>query len=329
MTIWAFNKPRDSTPLIKYVTESLANGESRFGWGFADLRSLQEKKWAEMNEMEKTSWHHSHFLLGVKPGDWVVHVNIPDNGICTAAQVSGDYRFVLDSQIGDFGHCFPIDPATKLEFKRDDPSIHPRVTRSLKPRRRYQRVYYVNEFLESIARYTAGGITLPEGDSKGKYFLREELAAPLQEISSLIHRNHPSKALEYLVCEIFRTIPGVTKAKVNGSGYGTDYGADVIVYYQTGLPVADLLEDKILVVQVKSYGGKIHARHAIGQLQTAIDQFKAHAAMLISTAPATEEFQKEFDKFVDDASIPVRLIAGEDVAKFVLKHGSDLLFDSI
>jgi len=333
MIIWAFKNPTGAPDLEKYVVDSLEKGESRFGWGYdpgADLLKLQGKPWKDMTKEEGDCWYHSHFLLGVKPGDWIVHVNIPRYGQCTAAMVSGDYRFDLNQQIRDCGHYFPIDLTTKIQFDRNDPLVHPRVSRSLKPRQRYQRVYFANEFLESIARIKAGGGQLKKGDSKGKFYLRKEMAGPLKAIAQLIHRNHPSKELEYLVCEVFGNIPGVTSAKVNGSGWGTDHGADVIVNYQTGLPFPDLLKNEILVVQVKSYDFQIHGKLAIEQLKTAIDKFKANAGMLICTAEPTDVFRKEFRKFSEElgkTGILVSLIAGQEVAKFVIKYGNELLFD--
>lgn len=330
MNIWAFQAPKGFPVAHKYVVDSLDKGESRFGWGWADLRGLEAKTWKEMTGPEGDCWHHSRFLLGIKSEDWIVHVNIPSGGWCIAAQVSGEYRFDLNPQIGDFGHCFPIDLTTKLSFERNDERIHPRVSRSLKPRKRYQRVSYRDEFFESIARVKAGTPKLAAGDSKGQFFLRKEMAGPLQAITQLIHRNHPSKDLEPLVCKIFENIPGVIRAKVNGSGWGTDYGADVIVYYQTGLPFPDLQREETLVVQVKSYDFKIHGKLAIEQLKMAIEKFKAQAGILICTAEPTPEFREAFDNFSEEsgqAGVPVSLIAGRDVAKFVIKHGKELLFD--
>src|ERR1039457_3425315 len=123
MTIWAFQRPKDEPHFEKYVVDSLAKGESRFGWGWVNLLDLQGKPWQEMEEGEKLCWGYSNFLLGVKPGDWIVHVNIPSTGMCTAAQVAREYRFDLNPTIGDFGHCFEIDPTTKIEFNRNDERI--------------------------------------------------------------------------------------------------------------------------------------------------------------------------------------------------------------
>lgn len=261
MTIWAFKDPTGYPLYAKYVQESLDRGQSRFGWGYvrtANLRVLEPKPIKEMTEDERDCWKKAGFLLGIQRGDWVVHVNTPSHGWCTAAVVTGDYFFDFDSKVKDFGHGFTIDPATKIVFDRNDASVHPRVSRSLKPRKRYQRVYYVEEFLASIAKLENGGTKLGQGDTVGKIFLREEIRKPLRDIAGLIHRNHPSKSLEYFVCEIFNKLPGVTKATVNGSGFGTDYGADVLVRYQTGLHVADLdlTKEETVVVQVKSYDFK-------------------------------------------------------------------------
>ena len=329
MTIWAFSASDDAQQR-EFVQSCLDRGQSRFGWGYtpgADLRELEPKPYAEMDDAEKNCWHKAGFLLGVKAGDWIVHVNMPSQGKCTASIVTGEYFFEWDPTVGDFGHGFPIDQHAKVVFERNDDRVHPRVSRALKPRGRYQRVNYGSEFVESIERLRDGSLTLAENDTRGRFYLRKEILGPLRNITELVHRNHPSKDLEYFVCEIFRHVPGVEKAYVNGSGWKSDYGADVVVHYRVGLPIANLQREEILVVQVKSYDFNLDSELAIDQLKTALEKFKARAGMILCTAKPTDGFLERFEEFSKHSDAPVCLIAGEDVAKFVLRYGNDLLFD--
>ena len=46
-----------------------------------------------------------------------------------------------------------------------------------------------------------------------------------------------------------------------------------------------------------------------------------------SESKATVNIEKEVERVSDELNIPISLIAGENVAKFVLKYGKDMLFD--
>uniref|UniRef100_UPI000B05D94D hypothetical protein n=1 Tax=Treponema endosymbiont of Eucomonympha sp. TaxID=1580831 RepID=UPI000B05D94D len=77
MNIWVFNKPPQD--IIAFIHDSLKSGISRFGWGWfdsADLHALKTRAWQEYNKDEKEAWHRTNFLLGIEPGDWIVHVNV-------------------------------------------------------------------------------------------------------------------------------------------------------------------------------------------------------------------------------------------------------------
>lgn len=63
------------------------------------------------------------------------------------------------------------------------------------------------------------------------------------------------------------------------------------------------------------------------QIKTAIKTFSANAGMIIATAKSTDNIEKEIEKVSDELEIPISLIIRENVAKFVLKYGKDLLFN--
>jgi len=98
MTIYALKGPsladyKDQDELQKiqqFLSDSIKNGVSRFGWSYidtADLTKLQRKPWQEMDEKEQNCWAKANFLLGIKEGDWVVHINLPYWGYCLAGKV--------------------------------------------------------------------------------------------------------------------------------------------------------------------------------------------------------------------------------------------------
>ena len=111
MTIWAFNKVDE--PCRKRIYESFKSGISRFGWSQEEKHNLKGKVWSE--------WHSKQmFLLQVKKGDWIVHINTPSYGKCIAGQVKFEYQFDegLDCWgAKDFRHSFEIEKESIIEFK--------------------------------------------------------------------------------------------------------------------------------------------------------------------------------------------------------------------
>lgn len=324
MTIWAFNQPAEK--YIEFVSDSVRSGVSRFGWGWfdgADLNALKDKKWEEMSSDEQSVWSKSGFLLDIAEGDWIVHINVPSWGRCTAAKVIRPYYFG-SSLTGDFRHCIGIDKGSEIEFDRNDPNVHPLLSRKLKLRGRFWRIYCENEFSESIRNLQENAVDLG-GESKGTFFLKNELTGPLKQVTKLIHRNHDGKNLEVFMASVFRKVPFVENVIENGFGWGTDHGADLIVEYRSGLPVNGLEKMEKLVVQIKSYEGEHWETRAVEQIKEAITRYEAESGMLITTAEKTVDLQEAIDNLSSEIGKPVALLAAEDVARFVLKYYGDEL----
>ncbi len=329
MAIWAFNNP--GKEYVDFIKKSLENGISRFGWSYydtADLRLIKEKSWAEMSKDEILTWKKASFLQRIKKGDWIVHINIPYWGAVTTGQVIDDYNFEKeDNEISDLRHFFKLNMDSIQSFERNNPNVHPLTSRKLKLRGKHWRIYSEKEYFESIENVKSENVSIKGSSSIGLHYLKNELNPIYNKITKIIHNTHPEKKLEYFLANIFENIPNVTDVKVNGSGWGTDYGADIIVKYNSGLDVFDLEKEDTLVVQVKSYEGEHWSINAVKQIKTAIETFDANAGMIITTAKSTDRIEQEIEIVSNELNIPISLVAGDDVAKFVLKYGKDLLFD--
>ncbi len=318
MTIWAFNRAEDAKAR-ELICQSVKNGKSRFGWSQRDEHNLNLKEnW--------TDWHSKQlFLLQIKKGDWIVHINTPVWGKCITAQVMSEYDFDdgLEFDWGsDFRHCFDIDVDTIVEFDRKDKNILPSV--NLYPRQRYHRIYAVNDFLKSIDNLKHNKVNLSAGESKEEYHLKEKTDKYLKEITGLIHEMHKSKSLERFLAKVFRKVPGVIDVNENGFGWGTDYGADLIVTMR--LSIGNLEFENKIVVQVKSFEGEHYDLEAIEQVKTGIEKYDATAGMIITTAQRTEVLEEKIQKISNEIGCPIDLLSGEDVAIFVIKNAIDLLF---
>ncbi|WP_419177115.1 restriction endonuclease [Desulfosediminicola sp.] len=313
MAVWAFSKVDDSENR-KLVYESILKGRSRFGWSREDKHNLLLKdNW--------TDWHSKQqFLLDIKPGDWIIHINTPKWGQCTAAKVTGVYEF--DSGLNcsrgvDFRHSFPVDKDSICVFSRRDDNVLPSV--NLRPRARYHRVYEENDFHQSIDNIRNSSVELSR-ESKGEFYLKEKTNKLLANITSSIHQMNKSKDLEIYLAKVFRKVEGVVEVKENGFGWGTDYGADLIITFK------NLNFVNQVVVQVKSFDGSHHSLEAVSQIEEAIDKYDASAGIIITTASSTESLESAVQDLSEKMGKSVELIAGEDVAKFVLKYAPEMVF---
>jgi hypothetical protein len=314
MAIWAFSSA-DDTKDRTLVYESILRGRSRFGWSQEDKHNLLIKN-------QSSEWHSKQiFLLQVQPGDWIVHINTPKWGECTAVKVTGAYEFDsgLNCSYGiDFRHSFSIDNETICVFSRRSDNVSPAV--NLRPRARYHRVYEEAEFHKSIQNIKNNSVELSR-ESKGEFYLKEETNKHLLNITASIHKMNKSKNLETYLAKVFRKVDGVVEVKENGSGYGTDYGADLIVTFK------NLNFVNTVVVQIKSFDGSHHSLEAVSQTKKAISQYDATAGIIITTATSTEALESAVHNLSEVVGKPVELIAGEDVAKFVLKYAPEMVFN--
>jgi hypothetical protein len=111
----------------------------------------------------------------------------------------------------------------------------------------------------------------------------------------------------------------------NGFGRGTDNGADLIVTTKTS--IANIALDQCVVVQIKSFEGSHYDLGAIDQIKGGMKKYDAVAGIIITTAEKTEQLEKAIQEASEELRKPIDLLAGLDVAKFVLSHAPDLVFD--
>lgn len=327
--IYAYNTPDD----VDFVYKSLVEDHvSRFFWSYredCDLRKLNEMSWNQMDNVQIDCWKHAHRLLDFKQGDWILHINVPRYGMVTAARILGDYYYDNDLPKGhnDGRHCFKIDRNTIIEFDRNDSRVHSYLSARLKLQRALWRIYCVEHFEKSLKELKEAAPT-----DKNVHFIKETNQV-IENFTKVIQSNYPGKKLEYFLAEVFKQIPEVLEVKVNGSQWGTDYGADIIVTYAGSFYNCFAIEPQTLVVQVKSFEGNHWDTKAVDQLKTAISKYEATMGLILTTGERTQELEKKFEELenelnVSHKNVPIYLLAGIEVAQFVLKNGMDILLDS-
>lgn len=311
------------------IYKSLINGEGRFGWSYiqnADLRVLKLKITTNglrsLSKEEKDCYQR--FLLDIKVYDYVVYINVPEWGKCTIARVTGDYLWRYEDD--DFNHRFPVDPDSVFTFDRNDAVVHPSLSARLKLQGRFWRIYLKKEF-ESLLLNLKQGLDGKQRTSQNNHdHLTKEIQPLLKKITEKIHHTHPNTDLESLIAAIFRKIPGVKEVQLNG-GPG-DHGADLIVDYESGLPVVGLNQQVKCVVQIKSFQGEHCDLQAVDDIRRAFEHYPdADIGLIISTAnSSTDALDSALDDIRNDKSIgkPVSLLIGADLATFYLRFSGEL-----
>jgi hypothetical protein len=293
------------------VYEEIKKGKSRFGmW---DQEASLRDKWFGKNA----------FLLRIKKGDWIVHVNMPHYGRCVAVEAVGEYDFDTGLKCSwgtDFNNFIPVDPTSILEFDRNNPNVLASV--NLSPRRRAQRILEVNDFLKSIENLRDGKFDNTEKQDRSTVHLRDKMNTLLPQITSHIQEMNKSKEFERFLHKIFENMPNTLSVK-NGFGWRSDNGADLLVEFLN--PIIGINVSTKLVVQAKSYSGQHFDTHAIDQIVNGINHYKADAGLLITTATETEQLEKYIREKSEEIEKTIDLIAGVDVAKFVLRYAPELL----
>ena len=322
MMVWAFNTPseNESAEIVKCLYESVRSGKSRFGWSSDDKNNLKlENNWTDEHGRQL-------FLLEIKEGDWIAHINMPEWGRCVAVQVVKDYDFDDGFPTGysktgkDFRHFFEIDKKSIIEFDRNDELIHPSI--NLNPRYRYHRVYAIKEFQKAMEGIKSG---IKISENREQFHLWNETDEFLRKIAHIIHETHRKNKLEYYLAEVFKRIPSVDNVTEYGRRWGTDYGADLIVTTKVKVGKSISFGYKI-VVQVKSFESEIENTHAVAQIETAIKEFDADAGMIFATGNRTKTLETAVSQASDKLGRPIELLTDKKVAEFVLRNAPDLIF---
>lgn len=320
MTIWAFNRVDDDAAR-NLIYESVKKGKSRFGWSSEDNSNLLLKdNWSE--------WHSKQlFLLQIQPEDWIVHISTPSPGKCIAAKVKSSYNFDggLECSWGngkDFRHNFDLYTETVIEFKRRDPNILPTV--NLNPRQRYHRIYAQEDFLESVENLKKNVVNLKDSETPEEYHLKDKTEPLLKEIVSFVQEMNKSKKLERFLAKVFRKVPGVVHVNENGFGWGSDFGADLILTVSSS--VANVQIENRIIIQVKSFTREHFDLSAVEQVKLGIEKYDGTAGIIITTAQKTGQLEQAVKLLSDEIGKPIDLLAYTDLAKFIIRYAPELLF---
>lgn len=301
---------------------SLKEGEGRFGWSYIETANLYELKkriekdgWASLSDEERNCYQA--FLLDIRKDDYVAYINVPEWGKCTLARVTRSYFWEHKDE--DFNHRFGVAPESVFDFDRNDELVHPWLSARLKLQGRWWRIEGGQEkFEELVESLEAGKAGKPRTLETTRASLVQEIQPLLDAITKKIHETYPNKALEDLLAELFKNVPGVKKVEKRGGP--RDRGADLLVHFESGMPIPP----QTCVIQVKSFEGEHWDTGAVNDIKRAFEHYpEADMGLIVSTAASsTNVLDEAIDKLQKRTGKSVSLLIGKDVADFVLRFGS-------
>ena len=176
--------------------------------------------------------------------------------------------------------------------------------------------------MASIENLKDGKFDLTTKHDKSITHLQEKITKLLPQITAHIQEMIKSKEFERFLHRIFSNMPNTVSIQ-NGFGWRTDNGADLLVEFDN--PIIGVNITTKLIVQAKSYSGQHFDTNAIDQIVEGINKYKADAGLLITTATETEVLEEYLRKKSEEIGKTIDVIAGNEVAKFVLRYAPELL----
>ena len=314
MAIYAYGEPEGNQ---KFIYNSLVNQKiSRYLYSWfdnCDLNRLQDSAERRTKD-ERTAWDYGKRLLDFRPGDWVLHKNVPRYGQVTAARLSGEYFYQaqLPAPYNAGRHCFHVDRV--FEFTRNSKNVNGIIYARLIKQGSLRQIQYEKEFYESLI---ALGYELDDLDRKRlaelnvdagttpEHFERE-LKFVFDAMAEVIQRYHPKKTLKNFLKNFYREMQSVKGDEERELNTIFEDLASVIQRHYPGKRLesfladvylkipgvteveknglrggtdhgADLIvisPDDIVVVQVKSFSGEVKDTTCVDQLETAIKYYK-------------------------------------------------------
>lgn len=339
MKVWAIQAPVDNNTdtkeakeLNNFLTVSLYNGISRFGWSSAnnaDLNILKLKNLSNINRVELEYWNKAKFLLNIKPGDWVVHINLPKKGYCIAAKVVGKYEFdEYETKCRDYKHILTIDISSLIKFDRNDAAILPKISSQLKLRGSSWMLSDTQSFLESIKNIKLN-LAPRKRDSNDKILYLQKSVEPLfTAITEKINCYYPKDKLRFLIATVMEKIPNLFSVEIKYDGTFFLNNGEIYVTTQIINPVTGTIKKELLLVLINLYENELFETSIKNQIEEAIDIYKIDAVMIVDINNKTPNLKENLNQLSTEINKPINLLAGNDVTKFIVKHYPEIIFDN-
>ena len=355
---WAIRTTRDNELVRKLILDNIVKGILRQGWGYDESQNLlkiEEKviNNIALNETERVSWRGNRKLLesqgGIKKGDIVLLMNVPEDGKLFIVEVTGSYSFSPIKlnveqdrwELGqDFGH--------KIDIKSID-NFRPRfmqdVIFSADLRRSFtcrSRMWCLDDHADCIE------LTINQ-NTESKLFdvnqvfgelILDSINAAKQTILSKLEDTLMQKITRgefetpcKIALERFFPCPYFQIEHVAGAG---ENGADIVIKWSDPFQDFDFCKSENVlssavsgcyVVQVKNWTGVCHDTHAVDQIKGAKAYYESESpvrAGYIFTLCDSES--KDFENYRKEVQsslkIPIYFVGKSDMLKILCEYAT-------
>jgi predicted Mrr-cat superfamily restriction endonuclease len=309
---------------------ALKKGELRQGWGYderLDLNRiadrLEENGWrvSALDDEERATWRGNQRMWPghwgrINPGDLIVLPKMPKDRHWMIVEVIGEYRYDLRRDLGDYGHVLPV----KIRV-HDISNANRAVSAGLQRTMRTQsRLWNIDALADDVGRLLdeSSEIELSRADSSLERLedVMEETIAFMRE--QLLKR-FGGNQFEDPVFRLLERLYG--QGRVFKRAGPREAGADYEINLVDPLGVASTI-----VVQLKTYQGTFNDLHALDQIETAVSQYNAAAAVILTTALREgDDFSQQREGRAAELGVPVRFVDGAELARLFIAHLGDLV----
>ena len=252
----------------RFLLHELYAGRLRQGWGSHESQDLRriEGLWATGDQLsEEQQGAARHWRMGNGPGndymqvgDLVAVPNVPNYGLFTICQITGDYYFEIAEQFGDFGHVRPVEILTPNGVANDHHLVHAGLRRSFRAR---QRLWNINAHCDTLNTILQAGLA-PEVLTSGttpvgrvESVVSELITEPLVLMADRLGRALPESVRAEEWEPVLRlALESLFPVSVHHTGGRSERGADIEIVIPNPFEED---RDWIVPVQVKDHEGEV------------------------------------------------------------------------
>ena len=314
----------------------------RQGWGYdpsQDLRIVASAVEAKqpLTDIQEQTKRHRRMLTsqpdGIKPGDWVLVPNLPEQGMFVIVEVTGGYYFepkLLSKEedihgLGqDYGHVLPVRLLTPKGVNKYAEGVHASIRSTLRSQHRLWSLDKYDKHIESIVADCKAGKDLSRpatgedrakiaaelATQKARETLRDKLFAELDS------RFQAAEWEQVIFKALQNLYPG---SVVRHTGGRNEKGADIVVEIPNRFDDAE--GPWQILIQVKNYDDTIGPK-VLHQLKQAFNAYSEGGPVLLLAALTTaEKANEEALQKAKDLSLelgtPVRIVTRELLAELL------------
>jgi hypothetical protein len=311
------------------ILAALERGELRQGWGYderLDLNRIASKldahSWyvSALDEEERNAWRGNQRMWPghdgrISPGDLIVLPKLPKDRHWMIVEVTGDYRFDLREELGDYGHVLPVR-IRAADISNANRAVSAGLQRTM---RTQSRLWNIDAHAAAVERLLdADSDDLSRADTALER-LEDVIEETVTFMREQLLKRFGGNQFEDPVFRLLERLYG--QGRVFNRAGPSEAGADYEINLTDPLGVSSTV-----VVQLKTYRGSFDDTRALDQVETAVKQYGAAAAVILTTAlRESDEFANERELRATRLGVPVRFVNGAELARLFIANLGDLL----